>query len=178
MTRCETCKGEGGNCNVCQGMGYLTKGREQKILAFRKKLAEKIERKKRTSVAIPPPVYDEVYFQGTAWLDAMARGEVEEVFPEMPACGEEESPEIPQDLSTQLFNQFDDLIEEENFEECDRLLSELDVTSLEIQPLICVLASTLCAADRLLQRTDFRSRAEERIKALAADRVEKLMRNL
>lgn len=33
------------------------------------------ERKARVP-ASPPPRYDEVYHEGTAWLDAMARGEI------------------------------------------------------------------------------------------------------
>lgn len=55
--------------------------REDKILALKAKIARKIARKKRrrseryTRVEVS---YDEVFEEGTAWLDAIARGEIDE----------------------------------------------------------------------------------------------------
>ena len=59
---------------------------------FKAMMAEK--RAKQVPPVSPPPRYDEVYFRGTAWLDALAAGESEPA-----ALAPEAAPQRPRRLS-------------------------------------------------------------------------------
>ena len=52
---------------------------EQKKAEIRRQLEERRRQKgDRPSPSYRPPRYDDVFFEGTAWLDSIARGETEE----------------------------------------------------------------------------------------------------
>ena len=57
----------------------MTDAKREKREELRRRLRAYVEEKRKRHVQPdPPPRYDEVYFEGTAWLDRMARGEVED----------------------------------------------------------------------------------------------------
>ena len=56
----------------------MTDEKREKRDELRRKLRAYFEENRKRQVQPdPPPRYDEVYFEGTAWLDRMARGEEE-----------------------------------------------------------------------------------------------------
>lgn len=55
-------------------------GRAKRLEAAQKRIAANIARRKANGPKMiePPVVYDDVYFRGMAWLDAVAAGEIDD----------------------------------------------------------------------------------------------------
>ena len=138
----------------------------------------------------PPPRYDDVYFEGTAKLDAMAAG-TDPCDPEL-ACAthgrcwthsedwwdafrNESNEERAIDF---IFQCFDDLFRNSYFVTADSMLKEIDVAQLNTTRLCAVLAATLPAKDKLPSRGALVARVETKFKHDEPARVARLMQGL
>lgn len=77
-----------------------------------------------------------------------------------------------------LFAGVDDLLSNEWFFECDQIIGKIDLEQLDTHLLVGLLSITFTAKSVLPGRPDLVRRVEERLKILAPDRIEGLMRGL
>lgn len=77
-----------------------------------------------------------------------------------------------------LFDHVDDLYLEGKFEEADQFFRALNLLELDISLLVAVLSCSFCARDKLPYRPELVHKVEDRLRELAPDRLEGLMRGL
>lgn len=75
-----------------------------------------------------------------------------------------------------LFDQVDDLLLAGDFEECNNLLLSIDVKMLDVNLLVALLTITYPAKDELRDRGSVVRRIAKRLRALAPERAEGLLR--
>ena len=80
------------------------------------------------------------------------------------------------DAMDMLFDRLDDMFLTGMFGVADALLSHIDVDRLDTTMCVAVLATTFCAKDRLKARAHLVRRVEKRLKKIAPNRAERLMR--
>ena len=56
---------------------YISTSRSEGLVKLRYALRELIERHPKKCMVLTAPRYDDVYFEGVAYLDAIARGEID-----------------------------------------------------------------------------------------------------
>ena len=56
---------------------YISTSRTDGLIKLRYALREMIERQPKKRMAMTVPRYDDVYFEGVAYLDAIARGDID-----------------------------------------------------------------------------------------------------
>lgn len=83
--------------------------------------------------------------------------------------------EIASDL---IMQHVDEWMWHDMFGLCDTLLVTTDVERLDTYTIVIILSSTICAKERLPSRKYFVELAEARLKILAPDRIEGLMKGL
>lgn len=85
---------------------------------------------------------------------------------------------LPDEAVDILFDRIDDLLVTGQFARCDALLRAIDLKRLDSNLIVAVLSITLAAAEKLPYRARLLKRAEERLSAIAPDRVERLLSGL
>lgn len=84
----------------------------------------------------------------------------------------------PDDAIDVLFDRVDDLLIAGEFPRCNDLLHAVDLARLDIDLLVALLSITLRAAPHLPDRPWLVQRVEKRLREIAPDRIEGLMRGL